>query len=45
MGFIKETIFRIVKKVHGMIQLRFNDSDVVITEKLFKEIECEEINK
>ena len=43
MGFIRGTIVRIVKKVHGMIQLRFNGSDVVIREELFKEIECDMI--
>ena len=39
MGFIKGTIFRIVKKVSGMIQLRFDGSDIVIREELFKEID------
>ena len=39
MGFIKGTIFRIVKKVAGMIQLRVKGSDIVIREELFKEID------
>jgi len=39
MGFIKGTIFRIIKKVAGMIQIRFNGSDVVMQEKLFEEMD------
>ena len=39
MGFIKGTIFRIVKKVSGMLQLRFNSNDIVIREELLKDIE------
>ena len=39
MGLIKGTIFRIVKKVSGMFQLKFNGSDIVIREELFKEID------
>ena len=39
MGFIKGTIFRIVKKVSGMVQIRLSGNDVVIREKLFKEID------
>ena len=38
MGFIKGTIFRIVKKVSGMVQLRFNSSDVVVREETMKRI-------
>jgi len=38
MGLIKGTIFRIVKKVHGMIQLRFGGNDVVIREEEFKKL-------
>ena len=41
MGLIKGTIFRIVKRVHGMVQLRFNGSDVVITEETERDIEYE----
>jgi len=41
MGFIKGTIFRIVKKVSGMIQLRFNSSDIVIREETEKDIDVE----
>ena len=39
MGFIKGTIFRIVKKVAGMIQIRIPHSDVVIQEELFGDID------
>ena len=38
MGFIKGTIFRIVKSVSGMVQLRFNKSDVVVREEMMKKI-------
>ena len=38
MGFVKGTIFRIVKKSFGMVQLRFDKSDVVIREEMMKEI-------
>ena len=41
MGFIKGTIFRIVKKAFGMVQLRFNSSDVIVREEMMKEIEYE----
>ena len=40
MGFVKGAIFRIVKKVSGMFQLRTsNSNDVVIREDIFKDIE------
>ena len=40
MGFIKGTIFRIVKKVNGMIQIRFkNSNDIVIRKETEKDIE------
>ena len=42
MGFVKGTIFRIVKKVFGMIQIRFSNNDLVIREELFKDIEYED---
>ena len=42
MGFIKGTIFRIVKKVSGMLQLRFNSSDVVIREETKEDVEVAE---
>ena len=38
MGFMKGTIFRIVKKVSGMVQLKFGNSDVVVREETMKEI-------
>ena len=44
MGIIKGTIFRIVKKVAGMIQIRLPNSDIVIREETQKEIEVEEIH-
>ena len=43
MGFIRGTIFRIVKKVSGMFQIRFNGSDVIIREETFKDIDKDEI--
>ena len=39
MGLIDGTIFRIVKKVAGMVQLRIGSTDIVIREELFKEID------
>ena len=39
MGFIKGTLFRIVKKVAGMIQIRLPHSDIVIREETMKDIE------
>ena len=42
MGVIKGTLFRIVKKVFGMIQIRFSKNDLVIREELFKDIEYED---
>ena len=38
MGFIKGTIFRVVKRVAGMVQLRFDKSDVIIREEMMKKI-------
>ena len=43
MGFIKGTIFRIVKRVSGMIQMRLPHSDIVIREETFKDIDKDEI--
>ena len=45
MGLIKGTIFRIVKKVSGMMQLRFNSNDIVIREETKEDIEVEEYVK
>ena len=42
MGFVKGTIFRVVKKVFGMIQIRLPNSNIVIREELKKDIEVEE---
>ncbi len=39
MGFIKGTIFRIVKRVAGMIQIRLKGSDIVIREETEEEID------
>ena len=41
MGFVKGAIFKIVKKVAGMVQIRLPNSDIVIREELFKEIDYE----
>jgi len=43
MGFIRGAIFRIVKRVAGMIQINISSSgnDVVIREELEKEIDNE----
>ena len=43
MGFVKGTIFRIVKKVAGMIQIRIPHSDIVIREELEEDIEVDEV--
>ena len=43
MGFIKGTIFRIVKRVFGMIQMRLPHSDIVIREELKEDIEVDEV--
>ena len=44
MGFIRGTIFKIVKKVAGMFQLRTSNSsnDVVIREETEKDLDYEE---
>ena len=39
MGFVRGTIFRIVKKVAGMIQIRLTNSDIVIREETLKDID------
>ena len=41
MGLIRGTIVRVVKIVAGMIQLKFDNSDIVIREELLNEIEYE----
>ena len=41
MGLIKGTIIRVVKIVAGMIQLKLDNSDIVIREELLNEIEYE----
>ena len=44
MGFIRGTIFRIVKRVAGMIQIRLDSgNDIVFREETKREIEVEEI--
>ncbi len=42
MGLIKGTIFRIVKKIFGMVQIRLKGSDIVIREETLKDIEYED---
>ena len=47
MGFIKGSIFKIIKKVYGMLQLRlisFQSLDIVIREETLKEMDYERIN-
>ena len=39
MGLIRGTIVRVVKIVAGMIQLKLDNSDLVIREELLNEIE------
>ena len=39
MGVLKGTTFRIVKRVAGMIQIRFWNSDLVMREDVFSEVE------
>ena len=39
MGLIRGTIVRVVKIVAGMIQLKLDNSDIVIREELLNEIE------
>ena len=39
MGFIRGTIFRIVKQVAGMLQIRLPHSDVVIREETMEDID------
>ena len=41
MGLIRGTIVRVVKIVSGMIQLKLDNSDIVIREELLNEIEYE----
>jgi Fe2+ transport system protein FeoA len=38
MGLIKGTIFRIVKKVFGMIQIKLKGSDIIIREETMDDI-------
>jgi Fe2+ transport system protein FeoA len=45
MGLITGTTVRVVKRVVGMIQLKLNNSFIVIREELLSEIEYEEINE
>ena len=41
MGLIRGTIVRVVKIVAGMIQLKLDNSDLVIREELLNDIEYE----
>jgi len=45
MGFIKGTVFRVVKRIFGMLQLRFGDSNIIIREETKKDIEIEKYIK
>ena len=42
MGVVKGTIVRVVKRMSGMIQLKLNNSFIVIREELLKEIDYDE---
>ena len=42
MGFIRGTIFRVVKKVFGMIQIKLKGSDIIIREETEKEMRINE---
>ena len=44
MGFIRGTIFRIVKRVAGMIQIHFGNNDIVIREEIEKDIDYDKQN-
>jgi len=39
MGVIKDTVFRIVKRVAGMIQIKLKGSDLVLRGDTFKDID------
>ena len=39
MGLVKGAIFRIIKRVFGMVQIRLKGSDIVLREETFKDIE------
>jgi len=39
MGVIKGTIFRIVKRIFGMVQIRIKGSDLAVREETFKDID------
>ena len=39
MGLVEGTVVKVVKRVAGMIQLKLDNSDLVIREELLKEID------
>jgi len=41
MGLIRGTIFRVVKRVFGMLQLRVGNNDIIIREETKEEVEYE----
>ena len=45
MGLIEGTVVRVVKRVSGMIQLKLNNSDIVIREEMLSKMKYEEIKK
>ncbi len=42
LGLIRGTIFRIVKRVAGMVQLKFGGNDIVIREETLEDITYDE---
>jgi len=42
MGLIRGTVFRVVKKVFGMIQIKLKGSDIIIREETEKEMRINE---
>ena len=43
MGFVRGAVFKVVKKVLGIIQIRLNEgNDIVIREETLKDINYEE---
>ena len=38
MGLVRNTIFKVIKKVYGMVQLRFGSNDVVVREEVIEDI-------
>ena len=41
MGLLTGTVFRIIKRKFGMVQIRIKGSDLVVREETFKDIDYE----